>query len=226
VSFSSDLREASWPHHRRAEQTEYLRALVSGRVDRRGYAAMVAQHWFAYVVLEEAGRAMRDDPVAGRFVTPELERVPALERDLRALCGPDWRALVVPNDATTLYCERMRAVCFTWPGAFVAHHYTRYLGDMSGGQFLARAVARHLGLDGDTGTAFYDFSAVGDLDTFKNAYRGALDSTPWSPSDRERIIAETNYAYYLNTEVLVQLAGLVPLVGMAERMIPGQSVHA
>jgi heme oxygenase (biliverdin-producing, ferredoxin) len=209
VRFSAALREATWPYHRQAEQTEYLRALVTGRVDRFGYASMVAQHWFAYVALEEAGRTMRADPVATPFISDELERVPSLEQDLHALLGPEWRDRIAPNRATQRYCERIQAVCFTWPGGFIAHHYTRYLGDLSGGQFLARAVHRHLGLDHQSGTAFYDFSALGDLDAFKERYRRRLDAVEWPDDVRERLIAETVYAYHLNTEVLVELAPLV-----------------
>jgi heme oxygenase len=143
--------------------------------------------------------------VAGQFVTDALRRVPALEQDLWALLGPQWRDRVAANDATTRYCARMRAVCFTQPGAFVAHHYTRYLGDLSGGQFLARAVQRRLGLDDGSGTAFYDFTGLGDLDAFKADYRRRLDAMDCPADERERVIAETSYAYHLNTEVLVAL---------------------
>ena len=207
MSFSAQLREATWPHHKRAERTAYLRALVTGRVDRLGYAEMVAQHYFAYVVLEEAGDAMRRDPVAGPFAADELLRVPALERDLAALLGPQWRDSIAPNEATRTYCERMREVCFTWPFAFVAHHYTRYLGDLSGGQYLARAVESRLGVDKQNGTAFYDFSALGDLEAFRHAYREQLDATPWSEQERSWFIAEAAFAYDINTAVLDQLAG-------------------
>ena len=96
-------------------------------------------------------------------------------------------------------------MCLSWPGGFVAHHYTRYLGDLSGGQFLARAIERQLGLDPRTGTAFYDFSAVGDLTAFKDAYRLRLDAAPWSAEEKTRIVNETALAYDLNTEVLVEL---------------------
>jgi heme oxygenase len=205
TTFSTKLRDATWGNHRRAEETPYLRALVSGGIDREGYAAMVAQHYFAYLVLEEAGRAMRDDPVAGVFVDESLVRLPALERDLHALLGADWAARIAPNEATRRYRDRIQEVCFTWSFAFVAHHYTRYLGDLSGGQFLANAVQRRLGLDEHSGTAFYDFSAVGDLDEFKNAYRQRLDASPWTAQEQRWFIAETAYAYDLNTEVLVQL---------------------
>jgi heme oxygenase (biliverdin-producing, ferredoxin) len=99
----------------------------------------------------------------------------------------------------------MREVCFSWPGGFVAHHYTRYLGDLSGGQFLARAIKRRLGLDASTGTAFYDCSSVGDLTAFKDAYRVRLNCAPWSAEEQARIVAETALAYDLNTEVLLEL---------------------
>ncbi len=201
---SAALRAATWTDHQRAEDTAYLRPLVSGGVDRHGYAEMVAQHRYAYVVLEEAAQVMRDDPVAGVFVTPALDRVPALERDLAALLGPEWSTVVSPSPATQRYCDRLQEVCFGWPGGFVAHHYTRYLGDLSGGQFLARSVERWLG---PGITAFYDFSALGDLTAFKEAYRRALDETGWSAEERERVIAETALAYTHNTAVLHELTG-------------------
>lgn len=209
TTFSATLREHTWPHHQRASRTEFVHGLLAGRVDRHGYAQMVAQHWFVYVALEEAGETMRHDPLAGGFVTDELRRGPALERDLSALLGSGWRGRIEPSPVTRRYVDRIREVCFTCPFAFVAHHYTRYLGDLSGGQIMTRAIGRTLGLDAGTGTAFYDFAALGDVDAFKQAYRERLDAAPWSEQEQAWFIAESTYAYQLNTEVLVELAPLV-----------------
>ena len=208
--FSAQLRAATWSEHQRAEDTAYLRALVAGEVDRAGYADMVAQHYFAYAVLEEAAALVRHDPIAGGFADERLARLPALEQDLAALLGPDWRTRIAPSASTRRYCDRMREVCFDWPAGFVAHHYTRYLGDLSGGQFLVRAIERRLGLDATTGTAFYDFSVIGDLGAFKAAYRDRLDNAPWPPAERARIVAETAIAYDLNSAVLVELGEALP----------------
>jgi heme oxygenase len=41
------------------------------------YADLAVQHWFVYETLEDAGQEMAKDPVAGRFVLPELDRAPA-----------------------------------------------------------------------------------------------------------------------------------------------------
>jgi heme oxygenase len=203
--FAARLRADTKPQHQRAESTPYLDALMRGEIDQLGYAAMVAQHYFAYEVLEEAGRIMRDDPVAGEFATAELERVPALVADLTALLGNGWADSIAPNAATTTYCDRMREVCFSWPGGFVAHHYTRYLGDLSGGQFVRRGVEERLGLDPRTGTGFYVFDAIDDQAQFKADYRAKLDVAPWSAEEQSAITREAALAYDLNTEVLLQL---------------------
>ena len=207
--FSAQLREHTWPHHQRASRTEFVKGLLAGQVDRRGYAQMVAQHWYLYGALEAAGETMRRDPVAGGFVTDALLRVPALERDLAALLGPEWRTQIAPGAVTQRYVDRIREVCFRWPFAFVALHYTRYLGDLSGGQIMTRFIGRNLGLDSGDGTSFYDFAGLGDLDAFKEAYRARLDTAPWSEQERSWFIAETTYAYQLNADIFVELAPLV-----------------
>src|SRR5688500_4368987 len=105
----------------------YFDALRSGRLDRAGYTALTAQLFFVYETLEEAAGEMRRDPVAGAFVAPELDRLPALVADLTYLIGRDWPAHVSASTATSEYRARLRDVAFTWPAGFVAHHYTRYL---------------------------------------------------------------------------------------------------
>lgn len=205
IPFSTAIRQATWSAHGDAEQAPYLTALVEGRLDRRGYADLVVQHLAAYEVLEAAAEAMRDDPVAGAFVDPALTRAPALHGDLVALLGEGWAEQVRPNAATEAYCGRMREVCSTWPGGFVAHHYVRYLGDLSGGQMLKGSIEATYGIDATSGTAFYAFPLIGDLTAYKDAYRARLDAAPWDPDERARITEEILLAYRHNTAVLREL---------------------
>lgn len=206
TSFSAEIRGASWDAHERAAQAPFMAELVAGRAGRAGYAHLVAQHWYAYEVLEQASEQMAKDPIAGPFVIDGLERLPVLEEDLRFLLGASWRDQVKATTATQDYCLRMREVCFDWPGGFVAHHYVRYMGDMSGGQFLRRVVAQVYELPDEQGARFYDFDSLGDLDLVKEAYRRDLDVAPWGPDERERIISEILLGYELNTRVLEELA--------------------
>jgi len=93
-----------------------------------------------------------------------------------------------------------------WAGGFIAHHYTRYLGDLSGGQAIARLVSRQHGFEGD-GVAFYDFAELGPIPHFKKAYREALDSlgAELSDAERQRMCDEVREAYRFNTETFRDL---------------------
>nr|WP_242677465.1 biliverdin-producing heme oxygenase [Streptomonospora litoralis] len=198
------MKQATWSAHEDAEGHGFTRALLDGSLPREGYAAMVAQHYFAYAALEEVGRALADDPVAGRVVLPGLFRVPALERDLAVLYGADWRGRIAPSPPTRTYAARIEQMAGD-PAGYVAHHYTRYLGDLSGGQFIRTAAGRAYGLDEQGGTAFYDFAHLGSLPRFKAGYRARLDALELDAAERERVVRETRLAYQLNVEVLADL---------------------
>lgn len=202
--FSERLKAATWNDHQAAEDHGFTRLLLNGTLPLAGYVEMVAQHYFAYTALEETGRLLADDPVAGRFHYPELERVPALVRDLEHLLGADWRKKISPTPATRTYVARIEQMA-EHPEGFVAHHYTRYLGDVSGGQFIRRVAARTYGLTDEAGVAFYVFDGLGSLPRFRNGYKDRLDSLRLDPTAADRLVAETRLAYRLNTEVLADL---------------------
>ncbi|PWV58249.1 heme oxygenase (biliverdin-producing) [Nocardiopsis sp. L17-MgMaSL7] len=202
--FSARLKAATWNDHAAAEHHGFTKALTEGELPLDGYTAMVAQHYFAYVALERVGRELVGDPVAGRFHYPELERVPALETDLTHLLGADWRDRVAPTPATRTYVARIEQMA-DHPAGFVAHHYTRYLGDVSGGQFIRRIAAGAYGLTDDAGVAFYVFDSLGSLPRFRTGYRERLDSLDLDERTADFLVRETRLAYQLNTEVLADL---------------------
>ncbi|MGI5151587.1 heme oxygenase (biliverdin-producing) [Plantactinospora sp. CA-294935] len=203
VGLAMKLRELTRADHAAAQSTGYFDALLAGRLDPAGYAALAEQLYFVYEALEEAAERMRDDPLAGPFVSDELHRLPSLAADLAHLLGPDWKDRISPNGTTTEYRERLREVAFTWPAGFVAHHYTRYLGDLSGGQIMRRVLRRAYGL-GEAGTSFYAFP---DLEprAFKQHYRQLLDEAPWDAVEQNRFLDEVSRAYRLNTAMVDEL---------------------
>ncbi|WP_017589189.1 biliverdin-producing heme oxygenase [Nocardiopsis ganjiahuensis] len=202
--FSERLKAATWGDHSAAENHGFTKALLGGELSLAGYTAMVAQHHFAYVALERVGRALADDPVAGRFHYPELERVPALEADLEHLLGGDWRDRISPTPATRTYVARIEQMA-DHPAGFVAHHYTRYMGDVSGGQFIRRIAAEAYALADGAGVAFYVFDGLGSLPEFRAGYRERLDSLDLDRAAAGFLVQETRLAYQLNTEVLADL---------------------
>ncbi|RLK52087.1 heme oxygenase (biliverdin-producing) [Microbacterium telephonicum] len=205
VPFSTALRERSSAAHSGSEHAGFMADLMKGEGTRDDYVALVAQHWFIYEALEATADRMKADPVAATFITEKLTRLPALEADLAFLIGDDWRERITPLPTTERYVARIREVGTVWPGGFVAHHYTRYLGDLSGGLFIGRLMARRFGFE-TNGIGFYLFGDIADPKAFKDVYREQLDAAPWDAAEQERIIDEVLVAYQFNTDLFADLA--------------------
>lgn len=181
-----------------------MSGLLKGEGTRDDYVSLVAQHYFIYRALEAAADRMSTDPVAAPFITDRLTRLPALEADLEFLIGPDWADSIRPLPTTERYVARIEEVGSTWPGGFIAHHYTRYLGDLSGGLFIGRIMQRRFGFE-TNGVGFYVFDDIADPRAFKDVYREQLDAVPWDDDERERVVDEVLRAYRFNTELFQDL---------------------
>lgn len=205
--FSAVIRAAVQDRHTEAESSVFMGDLLGGRLGVRAYARYTEQLWFVYRALEDGGRALAGDPVAGPFVRPELWRVPALERDLEHLLGAGWRRRATALPATERYAARVAEVAREWPGGYVAHHYTRYLGDLSGGQVIRSCAERAWGFEprGD-GVRFYVFDAIANPAAFKREYRRLLDALPFDAAERELFVAECGSAFTHNSALFADLA--------------------
>ena len=206
IPFSQALRERTWSGHSDSEGAGFMTDLMKGEGTREDYIALVAQHYFIYEAIESAERVFTDDAVVAQFATPRLTRIPALEADLEYLLGPDWREQISPLPTTVAYVDRIRQVADDrWSGGFIAHHYTRYLGDLSGGQFIRKVMQRRFGFE-TNGVGFYLFDEIADPKAFKETYRDELDAVSWDDAERERVIDEVLLAYRFNTELFDDLA--------------------
>jgi heme oxygenase len=205
IPFSQALRERTWASHGQSEGAGFMSDLMQGKGTRDDYIALVVQHYFIYEALEAAEAGFVGDAVASAFITPRLTRLPAIEADLEFLLGDDWRDQIVPLPTTQRYVDRINTVAATWSGGFIAHHYTRYLGDLSGGQHIRRLMQRHFGFE-TNGVGFYFFDEIASPTDFKNTYRDELDAVDWSTEERERVIDEVLIAYRFNTELFEDLS--------------------
>lgn len=213
------MRTGSQAEHTAAESSVFMAELLAGRVDEGGYAAYLARYARVYAALERAGRALRaaGDPIARAVADPALERLDAIEADLaywRARAGQSARGRAPASDpastmlspAATAYAERIASSTAVWAGYFVAHHYTRYLGDLSGGQAIGRILARTFNLAEGEGTLFYRFADVPKPKRYKDAYRAAVDALAWTEADKRRIVEEVKVAFDLNSALFAELS--------------------
>lgn len=207
VRFSEVLRLATAGAHRAAERNAFFGSLLTGKLPIESYGRLIVQHRAIYEALESFNWPMSMDDVAGEFVQDDVVRLPALERDLLAVLGADWRerpeAEILPS--TVEYCDRIRTVGTEWPAGWVAHQYVRYLGDLSGGFYIGSGIEKAFGIDSSSGTSFYDFPKVDDPAAWKEAYRVRLDTAPWDLDEQERVTDEVLEAYRLNSAVFADL---------------------
>ncbi|MBH0082103.1 heme oxygenase (biliverdin-producing) [Salinibacterium sp. SWN167] len=206
IPFSQALRERTWSSHGDSEGADFMKDLMTGKGTREDYIALVAQHYFIYEAIEAAADHFAGNPVAAPFITSQLTRLPAIEADLEFLIGADWRDQIAPLPTAAAYAARVREVAAEdWAGGFIAHHYTRYLGDLSGGQVIRTLMQRQFGFD-TNGVGFYLFDQIAKPKEFKITYRDQLDAVEWDDAERDRVIDEVLAAYKFNTDLFVDLS--------------------
>ena len=193
--------------HSAAENTTFVKSFLRGVVNKESYRALVNDLYFVYCALEEEVSNLKDHPVIGNLQLSDLERRDALEMDLRYYYGPIWRSLIKPSEASERYVNRIREVAKNEPELLVGHHYTRYLGDLSGGQILKGIAQKALELGDGQGLKFYDFEKIDDTKAYKAGYRGILNNLPIDQHQADAIIVEANYAFRLNMYMFDTLEG-------------------
>ena len=157
--------------------------------------------------MEEEFRKHKDSPILSPVHSDVLNRVNNLERDLRYFYGPIWRHHVKPTEQCQRYVNRIREVSEDEPELLIGHHYTRYMGDLSGGQILKNIAEKSLNLKDNEGLWFYEFEGIEDKKAFKEQYRATLNTIPITQSMANAIITEANWAFRLNMFMFDELEG-------------------
>ena len=214
VNLALQLREGTKKAHTMAENTGFVSCFLKGVVDKASYRTLVGDLWFVYSAMEEEIGKLADHPVVGPIGFPQLNRRSALEQDLAFYFGSDWRSQVKATPGAQEYVARIHQVAQTAPELLVGHHYTRYIGDLSGGQILKAIAQKAMNLGEHDGLRFYEFDAIDDEKAFKAGYRAILDGLPIDQTVADRIVAEANQAFHCNMKMFQELEGnLVAAIG-------------
>jgi heme oxygenase len=208
VPFSDALREAVEQWHGTALHSTFMSRLLAGESDIEAYADLTGQLWYVYRALEERTETLAGHPLIGPFVDQGLLRTTAAERDLEFLRGPDWREDLSPLKATEEYVARVQELTTTRPNGFLAHHYARHLGGLTGGQVLRQVAEKSWGFThkGD-GVRLYTFETITNPDAFKREYRQKLDrvGSVIDEAERRLVIEECARIFTLNAALFQAL---------------------
>ena len=206
MSFSVDLKEGTKESHSAAENTKFVASFLRGVVDYEEYRKLLTNFYYVYDTMEQRIRGT-EDPMVQAIRSESLERKEGIERDLEYYYGADWKEKQIPSDACNKYCHRINEIAEESPYLLVAHHYTRYIGDLSGGKILKEITARVLKPPAGKGLDFYEFPSIPDAKLFKQNYRACLDNLGTTVPQENALIAEANYAFELNLNMFNEIKG-------------------
>ncbi|MEB3337415.1 MAG: heme oxygenase (biliverdin-producing) [Leptolyngbyaceae bacterium] len=213
-NLATKLREGTKKAHTMAENVGFVKCFLKGVVEKTSYRKLVGNLYFVYSAIEEELERHRQHPLVSKFYFPELNRKASLEQDLAFYYGPNWREQVAPSPAATAYVDRIREISNSVPELLAAHSYTRYLGDLSGGQILKNIAQTGMNLTDGQGTAFYEFADIPDEKAFKATYRQAMNDLPIDEATADRIVDEANEAFGMNMKMFNELEGnLIKAIG-------------
>lgn len=206
-ALTARLRAATRTLHTEAERAGVMRKLLRGTLERRSYIALLRNLHAIYATLESALTRHATLPALAAFPFASLRRAGALAADLAVVGDVEWAGTHPLRPAAVDYVERLTEIDRAAPALLLAHAYTRYLGDLNGGQRLRDIAARAYGLQDGRGTAFYDFGSTAEVDARIEAFRDALDRAPIDAGTSDAIVAEAQRAFALHVRLFEELAG-------------------
>ncbi|XP_055050866.1 heme oxygenase 2-like [Misgurnus anguillicaudatus] len=194
--------------HEKAENTQFVKDFLRGRIRKELFKLGHVALYFTYAAMEEEIERNKDHPQFAPLYFPnELNRRDALARDLEYFYGEDWETQISCSPATERYVSRIHEIGREDPVLLVAHAYTRYMGDLSGGQVLRKVAQRAMKLPPTgEGLNFYQFDGIHNAKAFKQLYRSRMNELELDVTTKEKVVEEAIRAFNFNMEVFGELA--------------------
>ncbi|MEQ2283461.1 hypothetical protein AMECASPLE_011506 [Ameca splendens] len=210
TDLSEMLAEGTKEAHDRAENCQFVKDFLRGRILRELFKRGTTALYFVYSAMEEEIEKNKDHAhIAPIYFPTELHRREALARDLEYFYGEDWKNQIRVSAGTKPYVDRIHEVGKEDPVLLVAHSYTRYMGDLSGGQILKKVAQRALKLPRTgEGLNFYQFEGITSHRGFKQLYRSRINELELDMETKQRIVDESNRTFGFNMMVFSELEGI------------------
>lgn len=219
VGLALMLDDGTRKSHSMAQNSAFVTGFFKGLASRDSYKALLTSLYFVYSAMEDA---MEDATIDHRVKLMDddvLRRVPSLQQDLNYFYttinnsnnnNEDWQSQIQPSLATQAYVSRIRQIAQNPESSYLllAHQYTRYLGDLFGGQMMGGMASKSLELTEENGgVSFYKFDNIPDTTDYITAWYTRLNQLDLTQEQKENIIDEANYVFDLNIGILQELDG-------------------
>lgn len=126
------LRDLTWEHHKEAERQDFVKVILSGKIHPKFYATYLWNQHKKYDILEAmtSYHGILDD-------LPDIQRKSKIEQDFLELWQDNFPPPIVP--AVEHYILYMKSLVDD-PHRLTAHLYVMHMGDLSGGQMIAKKI--------------------------------------------------------------------------------------
>lgn len=145
----SNLKELTWEQHKAAERQPFVKVLLSGNINPKLYATYLWNQYIKYKELEQLA-----DKYGLLKDLPQIKREQKIYSDFLELWTYSEDPITLPS--TRSYLKSLRII--SNKQHLFAHIYVHHMGDLSGGQMIAKRVPG--------GGRMYSFqSSIEDLKT-------------------------------------------------------------
>ncbi len=204
--FHAQIKAVTDENHRAAEESKFIVDLMSGQSSMLNYYRYMAALAPIYAQMEAAFQERSPEGILQYFDHRALDRFNKIESDLDFLAKEldlpeDWSEKNQLNSTNT-YLARITPE--TSDARLLAHHYIRYLGDLSGGRIIGRMLQKHYSLPSEA-MNFYNFDEIGDPVFYKRRYRDLLNLIPLSEIEQEEFLDEVVILYGITRAIFEEL---------------------
>lgn len=178
--------------HTELENHAFVKKLTKGDLTVQEYGQHLANLTVIYQALEEGIKNSCHLHAGLKSIYfPYLERYQSLQEDLQSESFQYFT--FEPSQAAKDYVSHLKFLAETRPILLIAHAYVRYLGDLSGGMFIKRYIAKKW----PDAVHFYDFTELLretehiSILRFKEIYRKRMNSIVVNSDDHSALIQES-----------------------------------
>lgn len=194
MGLSAALHDRTKALHTEAERSGVMAALLRGQASRAAYLRLLVSLHAIYEALERGLETQSTHPVLAPMHEPAFARLAALEQDLRSVLGDDWAARTEVPALARDYASHLDELARERPVLLLAHAWLRYLGDLNGGQVLARLM-RHSPALAEMPAHFYEFPALPEPRAAAAAWKTRLDALGLDAAMHEALVAEASEGF-------------------------------
>lgn len=207
------LDDGTRKSHSVAENTAFVTGFFKGISQPESYRNLLTSLYYVYKAMEEDAFDTTQDERVKKLDDRELRRLEALQQDMAYFYGDngDWKNTIpAPTPATKKYVARIQQLIDNSNDSYllIAHQYTRYLGDLFGGQMMGGMAQRTMKLPADgSGVAFYQFDSIDNTKDYITDWYQRLNDLDLTEEQKEKIVDEANLVFELNIGILEELEG-------------------